>query len=369
MNQPSAFQQQYPLSPKKFWKKLIEKSVNFLFMGFVLGFSVALVGFINGAATGSYADMQLYIILGIVTLIVVTTASAAIYGIYVRVYIKKYYYDCSDQFITIKKRVFTPTEIHVQYQKIQDVYVDQDLLDRMIGIYDVHIASATVSSGIEAHIDGVSCETAESIKDYLLNKIQGGSAVAKTAAQKASQNMVFKSKQAVSSQTYPIVSAWNYSAFAFALIKSLAFTAVILYAVVEIFSDLPQSFYQKIFLATPIVFVVILLINIISFIIWKKNYYFEFLPEFILMRTGIISRREVHLPYKSIQDVINRQEILERMLGISTVVVTNAAAAPSKTGGASGIAIVGQPKEKAAELNKILNGIVGKQGDLNSMGL
>ena len=58
-----------------------------------------------------------------------------------------------------------PAQIHVQYGKIQDVYVDQDLLDRILGIYDVHISSATYSSGIEAHIDGVDKVGAEGLKN------------------------------------------------------------------------------------------------------------------------------------------------------------------------------------------------------------
>lgn len=38
----------------------------------------------------------------------------------------------------------------------------------MMGFCDVHIASATMSSGMEAHIDGVDQATAEGLKAYLL---------------------------------------------------------------------------------------------------------------------------------------------------------------------------------------------------------
>lgn len=70
-------------------------------------------------------------------------------------YFAVYFYDLTPDFIQIKKGPITPREITLPYERIQDVYVDQDLLDRIFGLYDVHLSSATISSGIEAHIDGL----------------------------------------------------------------------------------------------------------------------------------------------------------------------------------------------------------------------
>ena len=87
-------------------------------------------------------------------------------------YYQVYYYELTDDFITIRKRVFTPTEITIPYERIQDVNVDQDILDRAYGLYDVHLTSATVSSAMEAHIDGVEKEAAGGLRDKILNKLQ-----------------------------------------------------------------------------------------------------------------------------------------------------------------------------------------------------
>lgn len=62
--------------------------------------------------------------------------------------------------------------IRFQHERIQDVYVDQDLLDRIFGLYDVHLSSATVSSGMEAHIDGVEKQAAEDLRNILLQTVQ-----------------------------------------------------------------------------------------------------------------------------------------------------------------------------------------------------
>jgi putative membrane protein len=167
--------------------------------------------------------MALFLAYAFVATLICYAIMISINAWYIKTYIHRYYYDCNDQFVTIKKGVFAPTEIHVQYQKIQDVYVDQDLLDRFMGIYDVHIASATVTSGIEAHIDGVDQPVAESIKNFMLAKIQGGNIPAAglqnpqgpqtpLPPQAPRPAPRFESAQNISSRTYPISGAWMFSA-------------------------------------------------------------------------------------------------------------------------------------------------------------
>ena len=90
---------------------------------------------------------------------------------YQRWYFQVYFYDLTDDFIIIKKRVFTPIEITIPYERVQDVYVDQDLIDRIMGLYDVHLSSATISSGIEAHIDGVEKEASDGLRKIILEKV------------------------------------------------------------------------------------------------------------------------------------------------------------------------------------------------------
>ena len=83
-----------------------------------------------------------------------------------------YFYDLTNDFIVIRKGVLTPKEINVPYERVQDIYKDQDILDRIFGLYDVHISSATISSGLSAHIDGVEKPAAEGLRDLLLKTVQ-----------------------------------------------------------------------------------------------------------------------------------------------------------------------------------------------------
>lgn len=86
-------------------------------------------------------------------------------------YFATYYYDFTDQFLCIKKGPVAPTEITIPYTKINDVYVEQDILDRFFGLYDVHVSTATNISGQTAHIDGVDKKAAEGLRKEILDRI------------------------------------------------------------------------------------------------------------------------------------------------------------------------------------------------------
>lgn len=92
--------------------------------------------------------------------------------VYQREYYKKYFYDIREDFLIIKKGVITPTETILPYDKLQDVYVDQDIFDRFFSLYDVHVSTATVMSGIQAHIDGVNKENGQLFRKIILENIQ-----------------------------------------------------------------------------------------------------------------------------------------------------------------------------------------------------
>jgi membrane protein YdbS with pleckstrin-like domain len=320
--------------------------------------------------------------------IVLTT----IYSLYYKAYINRYYYDCGPEFITIKKNVFTPTEIHVQYQKIQDVYVDQDIFDRMFGLYDVHIASATITSGIEAHIDGVNGDVAENIKNIILSKIKnvGNPSVNQQIQnqkeqQQSQQTSQFQSDKEISSKTYPISRLWIYSTILKSLVTSSIFAFFISMADYFgsknekglVYNGINVGIILGVVVYGLVVFIFIFLLYFILSAIWKRNFYFEFMPDYVLLRTGIFSRTEKHMPYKSIQNITKNQGIFDRMLGLSDVIAQDATMITVGTGRnrhteQDGVSMVWQPKEKADELVKILSDIVSKinpQNSNNNMGL
>ncbi len=268
--------------------------------------------------------------------LVLSLASIFFYAWYIKVYIKNYFYAGEEHFITIKKGVFAPTEIHVQWQKIQDVYVDQDILDRIMGLYDVHIASATAASGIEAHIDGVDSAAAEGLKNFLLGKISGTGTSLNTAASAQTpppttaktneqRNAPVTLSTTVSSEKFPLTSKWLILRTVTTTITSVIYSLIAVgYFYLKSDNNVQGPFGNYI-LGFLILTVVIVVFRQVSLYLWKKNYAFSFNEHTIYFRTGVLSISEKNMPYSSIQDVTVQQGFIERMLGLANVMIENAA--------------------------------------------
>ena len=162
----SKTREQFPLSTKKIYKKTLATIFSYGLLFLLPGISL-LTFILIGIRTPptivtlvTVMDFSLFAILTILTFF------------YQKWYFAVYFYDLTPDYIVIKKNPITPTEITIPYERIQDIYMDQDLLDRFFGLYDVHLSSATVSSGMEAKIDGVEKVAAGGLRTLLLQKVQ-----------------------------------------------------------------------------------------------------------------------------------------------------------------------------------------------------
>lgn len=72
----------------------------------------------------------------------------------------------------IKKGVISNATGHVRYGKIQNIFVDQDFLDRVFGLYDVHYETAGESSDFYSHVDGLEKENADKLVKFLNERVQ-----------------------------------------------------------------------------------------------------------------------------------------------------------------------------------------------------
>ncbi|MDO8513009.1 MAG: PH domain-containing protein [bacterium] len=161
----SPTREKYPLSFKKITKKAIAGSCGCLIVLFIVA------GVIIAIAAGDGSNVSTIITISIISFIVLAIISILPNYLYQRWYFATYYYELSPDYIIIKKGPITPREITIPYERVQDVYMDQDILDRIFGLYDVHLSSATVSSGMQAHIDGLEKEAAEGLRTLLLNTV------------------------------------------------------------------------------------------------------------------------------------------------------------------------------------------------------
>lgn len=170
---------QYPLSYKKIFKKTLDYTISTII---IISFLLFIIWIPLKLSPGSFRQEWINIIntvaFGIVVFLFFFVALTFFYQYW---YFAVYFYDFTEDFVQIRKGPITPREITIPYERIQDVYIDQDLLDRIFGLYDVHLSTATISSGIEAHIDGVEKQAAEGLRNLLLQTIQQKISKNKTA--------------------------------------------------------------------------------------------------------------------------------------------------------------------------------------------
>lgn len=162
----SETRKQFPLSYKKIIKKSIQGAVGTFFSAILIWMSLAYI------STFLYQILNIRLSIDLLTIFIIFFFLMILDFLYQYWYFIVYYYNLTTDFIKIKKGIITPREITIPYERIQDVYLDQDLLDRILAIYDVHVSTATISSGYEAHIDGLEKENAEKLRDLILYKIK-----------------------------------------------------------------------------------------------------------------------------------------------------------------------------------------------------
>lgn len=93
-------------------------------------------------------------------------------SIYHYLYYKLYYYNFTDEGAEIRKGVVSRQTGHVQYDRIQNIYIDQDFLDRIFGLYDIHYETAGEKSAFYSHVDGLNKENAEKLVAFLSKRVE-----------------------------------------------------------------------------------------------------------------------------------------------------------------------------------------------------
>lgn len=156
----------FPLSPKKVTKKTITSIIAWVVLILIFGGFLIPVIVAMGKQVGYLLVPLILIDIALLAIVIVPTY------LYQKWYFNTYFYDLTSDYIIIRKDPITPKEITIPYERVQDVYVDQDLFDRFFGLYDVHVSSATVSSGMEAHIDGVEKPAADGLRAVLLETVK-----------------------------------------------------------------------------------------------------------------------------------------------------------------------------------------------------
>jgi len=152
-------------------RKILKKSLGSALVVFVVGGVLTAIGYLLLRYMPVPQSAQNAVHFGIVVWFAFLGALMFYRMVYQYLYYLTYFYDANDQILVIRKGVIAKTEINVPFKRITDVYVDQDIPDVLLGIYDVHISTPTQESGNFAHIDGVNREGAYRLRAMILERI------------------------------------------------------------------------------------------------------------------------------------------------------------------------------------------------------
>jgi membrane protein YdbS with pleckstrin-like domain len=155
----SKTRERFPINKKKIVKKTLISGIGLSIVFGAIGMILIGISVVSESAIGYILAFVLFI------LFIISVGLSYMYHTW---HFATYYYEALPEYIMIKKGPIIPSEITILYQKIQDVYVDQDLFDRFLGLYDVHVATATFTSGNLAHIDGLLKADSDGLRDELL---------------------------------------------------------------------------------------------------------------------------------------------------------------------------------------------------------
>lgn len=166
---PETLRDRFPLQRRKILKKSLGSLLK------ILPIAVLLAALVLGAVLqdnffrpSAWKSDHWDIVIGVVFLVIVVSFSKMIYEY---CYFVRYHYDMDEKNVVIRKGVITTREITLPFSKITDVYVDQDLFDVMLMLYDLHISTPTAESGRFAHIDGLNKRGAVQLRKLILDKI------------------------------------------------------------------------------------------------------------------------------------------------------------------------------------------------------
>ncbi len=150
----------FPLSKWIIFKRLVQGTILLIFLILILYFSGIFALDLNFNLTSQ--------IVGSLILVIILIGY-----FYQRANFSSFYYDVTDDYLLIKSDPIFPREVTIPYDRILSVTIDRDIFDMLLGLWDLHINTTTsVFLGMEAHIDGLTRETANGLQGLIMAKMK-----------------------------------------------------------------------------------------------------------------------------------------------------------------------------------------------------
>ena len=323
-----------PLSFRKVIKKTLESFLRwfFIFIFISCGLVFGLVKDGNSAS-----GFQWFLLVLMIILLICFFVSFFWQYLYYRLY----FYDFVDDGGTIMKGVIARATGHVSYNRLQNIYIDQDLLDRIFGLYDVHYETAGETSGFYSHVDGLNKVNADKLSKFLIDKMGSRSINPGTLIPEVNKNSVPEVNNNISNSTFTgdVLTRENTPMQKKVILTKTLGTSIFLgifFAIFGVFNI--YALLSKIISSISVlwiflfvffgiflfVFTLTALITWFFSCIWYKNFYFKFDDEKGEIRSKVIANKISYLYYNRVQNVMIRQGWLERIFGLFTISIETA---------------------------------------------
>ena len=281
--------------------------------------------------------------------------------IYEYLYYRLYKYNFEEEHAEITKGIIARSTGHIKYERIQNVYVDQDFWDRVFGLFDVHYETAGEKSASYLHVDGLNKTNADKLIEFLNQKSKGRTDSDENApstdsptsiqAEESVPTVSQEDSPPISRLNCPLSSNWLIGVALYALILAIFFGAVLFHVLPAVAEEATGNHvfidYQYFF--GIVMFLLLWFAFFIYFYIWFKLYNFEFNAEKGKIESGIVARSISFLYYDRIQNITLKQGILDRIFKIYDLMIETA----GETSGTKFV-IPALPKEGADKLQNFL---------------
>jgi len=350
-----------PLEPRKVIKKSLESIIVWLLIVLMIVFFFSWMP-TQATTPGTEADInQMASIIknwtwiGYIAMVVLSI-------FYQYLYYKFYYYNFQEDLAEIKKGVVSQATGHVNYPRIQNIYLDQDILDRIMGLYDVHYETAGESSAFYSHVDGLNKTNADKLVQFLLAKTKNSHGLPQN------QTVAESTDPAINTPPPPVDLSTVYDknnlpiSSIYTLLLMLQSSSLFVLIFVYFFyasstMDVKGGFFNLGILLLVAIFV----FNIVRAYLWVKflNYNFDQIKG--TLTTGIVARQTKIVYFNRIQNINIGQSFMERIFGLYNLSIETAGESATFSGSASkfneesdAFSIPGLKKEEAEKLKGFL---------------
>ena len=357
-----------PLEPRKVIKKSIGRILGYLISG---GIIIALMSLTRLGTDATQIDLNQFLGWAQLAIFGLIVLGSIINIIYQYLYYKFYYYNFGEDSGEIRKGVVAQATGHVYYNRIQNIFVDQDIWDRIFGLYDVHYETAGDSSGFYSHVDGLNKENSQKLLQFLIEKAKNtpgqhqtvsptqipNPPIAMTANLPTTPNPPQPPAADFSKQNLPVSPKY-------AVAMSVSLTVIILVVLsfmglgplmIAFMISLPAL---GIFTSLVVIFLTYLFCYLYSSA-WVKNFDYAFDQEKGTIMTGVFGRKTAIIYYNRVQNINVTQGFIDRLWGLNSVSIETAGSSGVTTSNGKTIAvqpptIVGLSKEDANRLKDFL---------------